>query len=462
MPQWGEEGAVINRLPTSTHRADYKLKTLLPALAFGTSIALVLACAPTPLRAESLKDALTALRTTHPQIKAAIQLYDAGKARENEAFSGYLPKAEVLGETGPEAVDNHQPRNNGEDFDARRDRAQVTVTQNLFNGFGDSAKVRAAKNNSEVLAATLDATRQAVYLEAISAYLNVLREQKLINVAILNERNIQNQLRLEDERVQRGAGITVDVLQAKSRLQIARERRVAFEGRLRAASARYHQVFGGPPEVATLEDVRPPGGALPPTLEDAVRLGNAENPNGRISDFTARANGDRRDVEKAEYYPTVDVVGSAEYEDNTGGLEGRREIYSLFLRGRWEFFSGLKSRARVDAASKTYEASKSTRQYTLRKVDEEVRIAWENLLTQRERVNLLENAVTIANEVLRARRQLREAGKETALNVLDAEGEVFNAQINRIEADYDARIAIYRVMYATGQLNEKNLSLPEG
>ena len=40
----------------------------------------------------------------------------------------------------------------------------------------------------------------------------------------LNETNIQNQLNLEDERVQRGSGIAVDVLQAKSRLQLAKER----------------------------------------------------------------------------------------------------------------------------------------------------------------------------------------------------------------------------------------------
>jgi outer membrane protein TolC len=46
--------------------------------------------------------------------------------------------------------------------------------------------------------------------------------------------------------------------------------------------------------------------------------------------------------------------------------------------------------------------------------------------------------------------------------VLDAEGEVFNAQINRIEAEYDARLALYRVIFATGQLNEKTLGLPKG
>ncbi len=451
----GEEGSTIIRLPICTHRAGQRIT-------IGIGFALALAMAQPHARAESLKDALATLSHTHPQIQAAAKLLDAGKQRENEAFSGFLPRAEVQGETGPQRVDNHPPLNNGEDLNDRRDNARVSVTQNLFNGFGDQARLHAAKNNSEVLAATLDATKQAVYLEAITAYLNVLREQRLINVSILNERNIQNQLRLEDERVQRGAGITVDVLQAKSRLQIARERRVAFEGRLRAAVARYRQVFDKAPDIGALEDARPKADLLPKTLENALALGRANNPNGRISDFTARANDDRRDIEMADYYPSLDLVGSAEYQSNTSGQEGKSETYALFLRSRWEFFSGLRSRSRVEAAARTYEASKSTRLFTLRKVDEEVRIAWENLQTQRQRVDLLDNAVTIAEDVLRARRQLREAGKETALNVLDAEGEVFNAQINRIEAEYDARLANYRLIFATGALNEKTLGLPQG
>ena len=81
-------------------------------------------------------------------------------------------------------------------------------------------------------------------------------------------------------------------------------------------------------------------------------------------------------------------------------------------------------------------------------------------MIERDRVDLLNNAVAIADEVLKARRRLREAGKETALNVLDAEGEVFNAQINQIEADYDSRLAVYRVIFATGNLDEETLGLP--
>ena len=59
--------------------------------------------------------------------------------------------------------------------------------------------------------------------------------------------------------------------------------------------------------------------------------------------------------------------------------------------------------------------------FVTQKVIEEVRLAWQRLETNRERVRLLQNAVNIAAEVLDARRKRREAGRETALIVLDAE-----------------------------------------
>jgi adhesin transport system outer membrane protein len=330
----------------------------------------------------------------------------------------------------------------------------VTVTQNLFKGFGD----RAIRGGEQQRGAGGDARRhEARSTSKASPPISTAARAAAINVAILNERNIQNQLASRTGAC--SAPASRSTCCRRSRGCRSRARAVAFEaacGRPRRATS---EVFDRSPDIGGLEDARPPREPLPPTLEDAVSLGRTNNPNGRISDFTARANDDRRDVEKAEFYPSLDLVGSAEYEDNTSGLEGSREIYSLFLRSRWEFFSGLKSRARVEAASKTYEASKSTRLFTLRKVDEEVRISWENLQTQQQRVELLENAVAIAEEVLRARRQLREAGKETALNVLDAEGEVFNAQINRIEAEYDARIANFRLIFAT---QPTKTLLPEG
>ena len=87
------------------------------------------------------------------------------------------------------------------------------------------------------------ATMQNTLLEALTAYLQVGRYKTLIAIAKRNEETTQRQLKLEDARVQRGGGIAVDVLQAKTRLQIARERVVFQEQGLRDAVAQYRQVL---------------------------------------------------------------------------------------------------------------------------------------------------------------------------------------------------------------------------
>jgi adhesin transport system outer membrane protein len=73
---------------------------------------------------------------------------------------------------------------------------------------------------------------------------------------------------------------------------------------------------------------------------------------------------------------------------------------------------------------------------------------------------LFANAVNIASEAAAARKQLREADKETVINVLDANNEVTNAQINFVTATYDELLSIYQMMLAMGRLNIAYLNLP--
>ena len=72
---------------------------------------------------------------------------------------------------------------------------------------------------------------------------------------------------------------------------------------------------------------------------------------------------------------------------------------------------------------------------------------------------LLENAVNIASEVAVSRRKLRAAGKETVINVLDAENEVNNAQINFTTASYDEKVSAYQLLLALGRLDPLSLNL---
>ena len=109
-----------------------------------------------------------------------------------------------------------------------------------------------------------------------------------------------------------------------------------------------------------------------------------------------------------------------------------------------------------------YGASKDQLEQVMRQVVEQVRVSWHGLITLRDRLELLENAIDIAAEVFTSRKQLREAGKETVINVLDAEGEIFNARINFTAAAYDERLAVYQMLLSLGRLTPAQLQIPAG
>ncbi len=413
-----------------------------------------------PAFAQSLEEELQGLITANPEILSRRKSLQSTVEGVGGAFAGYLPRVDAVGENGPEYIDSPLLRQtNGQDWNKVKTVAGITVTQNLFNGFGTPSAVKTARLNVEVAEFTLAGTRQDVLFRGARAYIDVLRQVRLVELARLNESNIKLQLNLEDERVRRGAGIAVDVLQSKSRLQIAKERRIAFEGALEDAIARYIQVFGHAPELPRMAEPVPPEALLPQDLDEGLKIADRENPLINSSRATVEVARERRRSARADYYPTVDVVAGANYENDVDLVEGERRAYSVVLRATWNLFNGFATQAGVAQAAFDYRASQDNHETAIRRVFEETRRSWHELMTARQRVDLLENAVNIAAEVLVARRRLREAGKEDLLNVLDAESEVNNARISLTDAAADARIAVYRVLQGIGRLDAGPLNL---
>jgi adhesin transport system outer membrane protein len=164
-------------------------------------------------------------------------------------------------------------------------------------------------------------------------------------------------------------------------------------------------------------------------------------------------------IRRAEYFPTFDLVGIYNFEKNNGATLGVRRDYSLQLQANMNLFNGFSTEAGISQTNFDYRASQDSHLFVTRQIIQQPRLALQALVTARQRVALLENAVNIASKIITARRKLREAGKETILNMLDAENEVINAQINYTSATFDERIAIYQLMLAMGRLNAAYLNL---
>ncbi len=412
-----------------------------------------------PALGAPLQDELRGLVEDHPLIKSNQAQVSSAAQASRATLAPFLPSLDVSGDYGYEHVSIPAFRASPDGpFQTDAHNYSATLKQNLWDG-RKYANRAGAKLNEEATVANATSVRQNAMLEGATAYINLLRQNELVDLSGQNETNIRKQLNLEDERVRRGSGIAVDVLQAKSRLQVSLERLVAYKGAFQDAHSRYTQVFGHPADLANMTTPNLPRQLMPQTAEDAVAIALQENPNVTVSDKRIAITHEQKRSAQAEYAPSVDMVVQEKYQENYFGAPGIRRDRTAKLQVTWNLFNGFATSARASQAAYDEVARLNDAAETRRKTEESTRIAFQQLQTTTERVGLLENAVNIASEVFEARKKLRESGKETVINVLDAENEVYSARIAYTSALYDARIAQFQLLAAMGRLEYDRVAI---
>ena len=429
------------------------------------SVALLCASIAAPsLMAADLQSELLYLRESNPLLRASDFAVKAADARQRAAQSGWYPKVDLTGDIGPEEITttNYNGTDPGDPSktDLTRKKWSLSVNQNLYSGGRTQATVDMADLSLDIKRAEYSATSQEVLLEAVVSYLQVLKNYVLIRLATINEETTQRQLDLERKRVQMGGGVVVDEMQASTRLQVVRERRVVYEQDMRDALATYEQVFGKTPDLNLLQDLQTYQAQMPESLEQAIEVAIENNPRLLAAKLSAEKAESSIKLEEADFGPSFDLSMTYNKDRDAAGLYEKEEK-TILLTTSWNWYNGGEDVNLVEAAEydqlEAVELQRNTRNRTL----ESVRLAWNQYQKGLERQELLEGATQTARSVMEGRKRLRDSGKETALAVLDAEVEYFGILANKVNAMIEARIGSYRLLSTLGLLNIQELNLEE-
>ncbi len=409
------------------------------------------AAAPRYSEAQALAAELQELVDGHPQLQSARDNAAAAKAAIGGAAAAQYPDVLLTTDTGYKRIDGPSQRAADNIWSRPYDQASLRVTQNLYNGGRTASQIETATLTQLSAESDVRNTRQQLLFQGINQYVEVVRQSRLVDLARKNEKIIQDRLNLEDERVQRGGGTAVDVLLAKTRLQLAKERRVVLEGSLRDSITRYTLVFGHPPDPAKMEDLSLPAYLVPDSVDVALQEALQRNPGITSAAHKVDIARTQQQTARGDFLPKVDMVGTMNWEKDREGTMGIRRDAQLGVQVTWDLFSGFSTKAGVSQAALSYSAAMNDEHLVARQVEQEIRLAWQGVSTACDRRLLLDNAVSIAAEVHDARGRLRDAGQDTVLNVLDAEGELFNSEINLVTSIYDEKLAIFRLGLAMGR-----------
>jgi adhesin transport system outer membrane protein len=403
-----------------------------------------------PASAAPLFEEIQILLQKHPDVRAAERRLDQATSGVTEARSPYLPQLRISGEYGYDIVDS--PVNAGGAVEQTREVGRFTVTQKLFDGFRTDGQLKGAIAREFKAGHALERAHQLIMLRGTRAYINVLKQTELVDIALETETTIRRQLALEDERVRRGSGLSVDVLQAKSRLQSAKEARVRIEGQLRDAVAEFYAVFNHAPDIGAMAPPASPDDLLPADMQVAINRALSENPLMKQSQETIGEARQQRKVAIADFFPQLDVVAEGGIENDNEGIVGPRRDLFVGLRANWELFDGLNSVGATERTGHRIAETMENHASLSLEVARRVEVAWQQLLTLRERQELAENAATIAIELFTARRKLRRAGRESVVNLLNAEAELNAARSRAVAAHYDALIQSFTLLSEVGIL----------
>ena len=396
-----------------------------------------------PLSAESLQEAMQTTLQNHPELRTGYHNRLARKEEIRQARSGYLPQLDVIagvgyGETQKPVDDTADPR-----------MLTLSLRQNLFTGFATKGEVE--RQEFRVLSAThsTQATAEFVALRTADVYLEVLRQEELLQLA---EENLATHLRIGDQiRLRSDAGVstTTDSDQVSSRVALARANVVAAKTNLADARTNYLAVVGHLPE--KLQKPEPVIEELPPSLESAETLAVDEHPTLKSAEADLAARQKQHDVARAPYLPVVDFEFDHNWqEDYTEVIETQEWI--ALVRLRYNLFQGFRDVGRRAETAEQINEAREIRNNTQRQVVESIRLSWMANEAVLERIGYLEDRVTTTVATADAYAKQFNIGKRALLDLLDTEAEVIDAKKARVEASYDGLFAQYRILNGFGGL----------
>ena len=403
--------------------------------------------------AQSLEQALISAYLTNPQLEAQRAALRATDELVPLALGGWRPTVEAEGAVVYNDTDGSG--NTGDTFTTRS--GSVAVDQNIYNGGETVANTRRAERLVRVERARLMVVEQDVLLDAVTVYTDLLAARAVLDFANQNEGRLLRQLQATRDRFEVGEVTRTDVAQAEARHSGAIADRIQAEGAVAAAVASYRRVINQEPAGLV---VPPPLDLLPPSEDEAQQLGLDLNPSIAAAQYNLSASESDVDVAESALLPSVSVRGELAYaRDPSESLNFRRDA-SIAASLRVPLYQGGGEYARIRQTKQTVRQRRDELEDTIRAVRDEVTASWEALVTATSQIESI-GAQVRANEIaVEGSRQEALVGQRTTLDVLDQESDLFQSQVDLVQARRDQIVASYRLKAAVGQLTAGGINLP--
>ena len=424
-------------------------KTFLPSLLLATALS-------TSANAQTIFEALSSAYQTNPTLQAQRAYLRSVDENVAIAKSGFRPTLALTGSYTDASVDsNVEPKNQDNDETV----IAATISQPLFSGFSTVNSVKSADSTVRAQQNALYNVEQTVFLDASTAYLDVLQNQAIVDLQKNNEKLLKKRLDETVERFNVGEVTRTDVSQARARYSQARSDRIAAEGDLEASKSVYTKIIGSKPDKLSSPQIND---FLPKTFDEALEYTKANNYALKAAKETLNAKVYDVSAKTGELLPQVSLNGSLSNTQTSGDMYAEDpdvDSAEIGVNMTIPLYEAGETRAKIRQSKYLKWQAQEQVLEAERKAIADVTSAWEYMVANRAKIKSIKDQVK-ANEIALDGVQKEEAlGNRTILDVLDAYQELLNSNVEEVKARRNYYVSGMNVLMAMGKLTAEDLKL---
>lgn len=334
----------------------------------------------------------------------------------------------------------------------------VTITQPVYQGGKTVSGIRMARNQIMAERARLISTEQQVLLSVVTAYVEVIEDEQLLQININNERVLRQQLDATNRRFRLGELSRTDVAQAQGALATATSARQKAEGTLREAQATYLQVVGvtPPPNLVPPQPLRP----LVHSQQQAVSIAVHNNPNVVTALFSEGQQKDNIDSQMSAIMPKVAAILAYQHQTNQGYGDNVQDNKYAELSFQVPIYQGGSEYASIRQARQTAETAHHEVDVQRRTALQLAASTWDRM--EAAQASLKSNRLAVAANIdaLAGVERQALAGTSSTLAVLQQQQTLLTSQQTLIQTVASLVTTTYTIAAAIGRLTAADLKLP--
>ena len=400
--------------------------------------------------AMDLQDYIADVVSGHPLVREQVHIFRQARQEQTIASSGWRPSVDL--QASASRVEGDSPVSGGSRLtDYNASNVELSVTQNLFDGFDTTYRIKQTEARMQSALYELYDTADNIALDAVQAYLDVLKQKRLLELAVENVNSHEETLKKIRQRARSGAGRRSQLEQTEGRIARAQASWVAQQNNLDDALSAAHELLGRYIDPGKLfEPLAPPS----PTqdLEKLIDEALENHPALRVATYNIEAAFLDQQRSKNTRYPNLDLKLAQEIGDNISGIPGDRDELSLILNLKYNLYNGGADRAVERKKTSAMHEHQQFKARVRRQVINTLRLAWAADQSLNEQLEYLKQHVKKTRETSVSYQKEFFIGQRDLINLLDVKSELNSAQNRYVEAYFEALAARFRVHEGLGDL----------